>query len=296
MGEAMAGRRELERRLAALGDIGAILGVMKNLALMETAKLSRVLASQRGLVESLESIAADFLAFHPQPRPAPGDEMQVLLLVGSQRGFCGDFNDRLIASLATHSGEAASGRRIIAVGAKLVDRVAADLRLDGAHALEEIGQVMHGVMDSLSLLLSRADSGHVLRLVALYHDPDSGKPVTKTLAPLEGEPRSTAPPLFPPLLHIPPPAFFSLLAEQHLLAAMIELFHRSLMAESRFRLNHIEAASRRMEQRSADLKRKQNLARQEEIIEEIEAILAGAGTGGTEAGDSHVPRRERSAK
>ena len=71
---------------------------------------------------------------------------------------------------------------------------------------------------------------------------------------------------------IPSPAFFSLLAEQHLLAAMIELFHRSLMAESRFRLNHIEAASRRMEQRSADLKRKQNLARQEEIIEEIEIL------------------------
>ena len=49
------------------------------------------------------------------------------------------------------------------------------------------------------------------------------------------------------------------------------------MAESRFRLNHIEGASRRMERRITELKRKQTLARQEEIIEEIEAILAGAG-------------------
>jgi F-type H+-transporting ATPase subunit gamma len=292
----MASKRELERRLAALGDIGAILGVMKNLTLMETAKLSRVLASQRGLVESLETIAADFLVFHPQPRPTPGDQFQVLLLVGSQRGFCGDFNDRLIASLATHSGEDASGRRIIAVGAKLVDRVTADLHMDGPHALEEIGQVIHGVMDSLSLLLSRADSGHSLRLVTLYHDPDSGHPVTKTLAPLDGQPQSADTPIFPPLLHIPPPAFFSLLAEQHLLAAMIELFHRSLMAESRFRLNHIEGASQRMERRSTELKRKQNLARQEEIIEEIEAILAGAGVGGTEAVDSPIPRRARRAE
>jgi F-type H+-transporting ATPase subunit gamma len=71
--------------------------------------------------------------------------------------------------------------------------------------------------------------------------------VTKTLTPLEGKPQATDTPLFPPLLNIPPPASFSLLAEQHLLAAMIELFHRSLMAESRFRLNHIEAASRRLE-------------------------------------------------
>lgn len=279
----MAGRRELERRLAALADINAILGVMKNLALMETAKLSRVLASQRGLVESLESIAADFLAFHPQPRPAPDKELQVLLLIGSQRGFCGDFNDRLLAALATHSREEASGRRIIAVGAKLVDRVAADLQLDGAHALEEIGQVIHGVMDRLSTLLSRTDSGRLLRLVALYHDPDSGKPLQRPLAPLDGQPRHTPPPLFPPLLNLAPPAFFSMLAEQHLLSAMIELFHRSLMAESRFRLNHIEAASRRMERRSVELKRKQNQARQEEIVEEIEAILAGAGMGEAES-------------
>jgi len=95
----MAGRREIERRLRALNDIGIILGVMKNLALMETAKLSRVLAAQRELVESLEAIAADLLTFHPQPRPAPGKDFEVLLLVGSQRGFCADFNDRLIAAL-----------------------------------------------------------------------------------------------------------------------------------------------------------------------------------------------------
>jgi F-type H+-transporting ATPase subunit gamma len=68
------------------------------------------------------------------------------------------------------------------------------------------------------------------------------------------------------------------------------------MAESRFRLNHIEGASQRMERRSTELKRKQNLARQEEIIEEIEAILAGAGVGGTEAVDSPIPRRARRAE
>lgn len=69
----MGGRRDLVRRLHTLGDIGAILGVMKNLALMEIGKLSRMLPAQRGMAESLEAIAADFLAFHPQPGAAPGD-------------------------------------------------------------------------------------------------------------------------------------------------------------------------------------------------------------------------------
>lgn len=279
----MAGRRELERRLHALGDIAVILGVMKNLALMETAKLSRVLASQRGLVETLEAIAADFLIFNPRPSTAPGDLFHVLLLVGSQRGFCGDFNDRLIASLEAQTEVNGSNTRRIAVGAKLMDRVAADIHLDGPHALEEIGQVIHGLTDSLSVLLSRTDSGHSLRLSALYHDPDSSGIILQTLTPIDEQPLRTPPPTFPPLLNISPQEFFTLLGKQHLLAAIIEVFHRSLMAESRFRLNHIEGASRRMERRTIELKRKQNLVRQEEIIEEIEAILAGAEMGETEA-------------
>ena len=260
-----------------MGDIAVILGVMKNLALMETAKLTRVLAAQRELVQSLETIAADFLTFHPQPRPAPGNVFEVLLLVGSQRGFCGDFNDRLIAALATLTEADRSNRRSIAVGTKLAERVRADLHLDGPHALEEIGPVIHKVMDVLTTLLNHAEGGHSLLLTALYHDPDSSGTVLRTLVPFDDQSYRKDPPPLPPFLNITPAAFFTTLAEQHLLAAITELFHRSLMAENRFRLNHIEGASRRMERRTVELQRKQNLARQEEIIEEIEAILAGAG-------------------
>jgi len=144
-------------------------------------------------------------------------------------------------------------------------------------------------MDALSTLLNRDENDRSLRLTALYHDPDSGGTVLRTLTPFAEQSHRTAPTSFPPLLNMSPPAFFAYLAEQHLLAAIIEIFHRSLMAESRFRLNHIEGASRRMERRTTELKRKQNLARQEEIIEEIEAILAGAGLDDSEEGGvTHV--------
>ena len=272
----MAGRRELERRLRALADIGAILGVMKNLALMESGKLSRILVAQRIMVESLEATATDFLTFYPQPDPGSVTPCEILLLLGSQRGFCGDFNDLIIT--------AAGGRQTvqkplsIVVGDKLAGRLAGDILLGGPHAVEEIGQVIHQVMDAVSTLLARADGGHTLQLSALCHDPDSGTVVLRSLAPLAPQSQPSVPSvIFPPHLNITPAAFFDQLAEQHLLAAITELFHRSLMAESRFRLNHIEGASRRMERRSTELKRKQALARQEEIIEEIEAILSGVG-------------------
>jgi len=278
----MAGRRELERRLKALGDIDTILSVMKNLALMEAGKLFRILVAQQEMVTSLEATAADFLAFYPQP-PRSAVETNVLLLVGSQRGLCGDFNDLLLAAMPLVEKNGSRPLKVT-VGAKLAGRLQADTHLDGPHAVEEIGQVMHAVMDAINTLLARSDGGHSLQLSALYHDPDSGVVVVKPLFPFAGQ--TEQPELaarFPPLLNIAPSAFFAELTEEYLLAAITEVFHRSLMAESRFRLNHIDGASRRMERRATELKRKQTLARQEEIIEEIEAILAGVGLDEPEA-------------
>lgn len=277
----MSGRRELERRLRTLGDIDTILGVMKNLALMEAAKLSRILVAQRGLVTSLEETGSEFLRFHPRPR-RPGVETKVLLLVGSQRGLCGDFNDLLLAALPTVDNNCPTSLKIT-VGDKLAGRLRADVHLDGPHAVEEIGQVIHAVMDSVGALLDRADGGGTLHLSALCHDPDSGVVAVRSLAPFVGRTESLEQTgSFQPHLNLAPAEFFAQLTEQHLLAAITEVFHRSLMAESRFRLNHIDGASRRMERRTTALKRKQTLARQEEIIEEIEAILAGAGLDGIE--------------
>lgn len=272
----MAGRRELERRLHALADIGAILGVMKNLALMESGKLSRILVAQRVMVESLEVTATDFLTFYPQTDSGSTAPCEILLLVGSQRGFCGDFNDLIITAESGRKSDQKTLRIII--GDKLAGRFTGDIQLSGPHAVEEIGQVIHQVMDAVNTLLARTDGGHALQLSALCHDPDSGAVVLRLLTPFVPKPQlSVSSATFPPHLNIAPTAFFNQLAEQHLLASITELFHRSLMAENRFRLNHIEGASRRMERRSAELKRKQALARQEEIIEEIESILAGVG-------------------
>lgn len=285
----MAGRRELERRLRALGDIDTILGVMKNLALMEAGKLSRILVAQREMVTSLEETSADFLTFYPQPKPYGDEKIEILLLVGSQRGLCGDFNDLLLAALPLVENSVSTWLKI-SVGEKLSGRLQADVHLDGPHAVEEVGPVIHAVMDAINNVLTRAGSGSPLQLSALYHDPDSGIVEVRPLAPFAG--RAVPPKLsasFPPHLNILPAALFAQLTEQHLLAAITEVFNRSLMAESRFRLNHIEGASRRMERRTAELKRKQTLARQEEIIEEIEAILAGAGLDATEAeGVKHI--------
>ena len=57
---------------------------------------------------------------------------------------------------------------------------------------------------------------------------------------------------------------------------MHDVFYGSLMAENRRRLQHMEGAMQRMEEKTGELQRRYNLLRQEEITEEIEIILLSA--------------------
>lgn len=63
----------------------------------------------------------------------------------------------------------------------------------------------------------------------------------------------------------------------YLFAALHEMFFRSLMAENQQRQRHLDNAARRLDQKIADLNLKRNVARQEEIIEEIETLTLSAG-------------------
>ncbi len=132
----MSQRRLLEQRLTGQGEIGEILSSMKNLAYMETRKLTRLLENQRRVVDQIERIARDFLTFHSEMLPLVATTNRVYLVIGSRRGLCGDFNAKLLAALRSELAqqEAKKGCLIIAVGHKLCQRLA-DAAID-AVALE----------------------------------------------------------------------------------------------------------------------------------------------------------------
>ena len=95
----MTRRREIEQRLHRLSEISGIMDSMNTLALMETRKLSRFLAAQHRVVEGIEAAAADFGSFYPVARGQTEGATEAVILVGSERGFCGDFNEILVDAL-----------------------------------------------------------------------------------------------------------------------------------------------------------------------------------------------------
>jgi F-type H+-transporting ATPase subunit gamma len=273
----MTRRRDVERRLRSLEEIRNILDAIKSLAYMETRKLTRRLVSQHRVVETAERMAADFLAFHPYTLPG-ATLPTIYLVIGSERGLCGDFNDQVHRSLERHLDAVGNKPSVIAVGAQLNTKLAGEPRLaaaiEGADVAEEAERVLIQIVEAIDALRSQYGPHG---LTALYQDTDSGGATVESLLPPFRDYAGARPAFpFPPLLNLEPTDFLLGLVDQYLPAALHEVLYASLMAENRRRVQHLEGAVRHLDERIETLQRKSKRLRQEEIIEEIEVILLGA--------------------
>ena len=276
----MPSRRKLEEHRHSIEEIRDIMNSMKTLAYMETRKLDHLLDTQHAVVNSIETVAADFVSAYPEAVPGMQAAREVYLVVGSERGFCGDFNETLLRHLESVQQErqdkdfpilVTAGQKLHA--SLLNDRHVA-ARLAGASVAEEVGAVLTRVVDTLAALQTQYGT---LTLYALYHAVDDDTLVTQQLLPpfqdfLDRPPRFP----LPPVLNLKPTDFLIELSDHYLFAALHEIFYASLMAENRRRVQHLEGAVKHLDEESDELRRQSNARRQEEIIEEIEVILLSA--------------------
>jgi len=274
----MTRRRNLERHRHSLAEIRDIMNSMKTLAYMETQKLARFLDVQHAVVRSINEVAADFLSFHPETLPEAKEATPVYLLIGAERGFCGDFNHALLRHLETALQAHPPGSPIlIAIGRKLYTLLEGDTRavalIDGASIVEEVTSLLNQVVSELTTL---QDKHGVLTVFCLYHGSEDGIVMQKLLPPFQR--LLHKPPRFPhpPVLNQSPKEFLVELTDHYLLASLHEMLYSSLMVENHHRVAHLEGAVKHLDDKSAELARQCNTLRQEEIIEEIEVILLSA--------------------
>ena len=282
----MSRRRELQQHLQQLHEIRGILNAMKNLALMETHKLARFLDAQQQAVQAIEDIAGDFQHFFPfasNVSEARQPTLEVMVLFGSERGFCGDFNQRLLQQLTAITDTDARNKPatpyLIALGRKLCDRLEHDARvaarLSGPSAVEEVPTVLNALIDAIGALQARHGQ---LNLSLIYHSQQSaGQPLRRQLLPpFQHTALPTTPATQAPVLNLAPATFFSELVDHYLFAVLHETIYTSLMAENHRRVEHMGGAVSHLEQTLTTLARRSRSLRQEEITEEIEVILLSA--------------------
>lgn len=259
---------EIKEHTHTLGDIKNIMNAMKNLSIVEMTKIARFLPNQAKVAGTIQQAMADFETFYG-PSARPEGEGLLCVLLGSERGFCGGFNEQV----AAHFKKMDLGQkpvRMILVGRKLAMKFEEDPRvaaaIGGPSTAEEIPQAIYQLCESL-----RPFSGS--RWLILHNDGEEKLSVMETY-PLEaGSEGSQAGFPYAPLLNLPPAQLYPLLMEQRLLAVLYRIFYLSFMAENRERLRHMDGALEKIENDWNRMRLKANALRQEQITEELEIII-----------------------
>ena len=275
----MSASRQLGEQLDLLGEIREVLSSLKTLALLETKKLARLADVQRHMLASIETAAADLAAHFPVASWQPRCQVQGLVVLGSERGFCGRYN-ALLASALQAAVAANPQHAIIAVGGKF--RAALELKTEvigaaGASVAEEVPEVLLRIADAIEALQQLAGS---CALSVIYHDPIAHQVVTRALFPVLPTAKTQTADNFAPRLNVEPQAMFSALLEERLYAALLAACYDALSEENRQRVAHLEGAVEHLDRRRTNLQLRRNYLRQEEITEEIEGILLSAEAAG----------------
>lgn len=265
---------DLKNRLHTLEEIRGILNAMKNLSIVEMNKVSHLEVSQTETARSIEEALRDFENSFDIPLP-PGKsrENRIYVLVGSERGFCGAFNETILDRFDEEVMRAGGNPRILAVGRKIAMKFEGDPRMlegiDGPSTAEEIP----GVISNLAGHLANHTE---FSWAILHHEGESGSERTAFVDPFSrlwtDKGMGFA---YPPLLNLPPEELYPQLLEQYLFSVLYRAFYLSFLEENRERLHHMEAALDTLEKHLNRLKREGNALRQEEITEELELIMLG---------------------
>ncbi len=271
----MSQSHELQLHITKLEEIRSILNSMKNLALIEVHKLGRYQPLQSQSVSNIEEAGSDFLRFHPQLAICDADARSVYLLVGAERGFCGDFNEQIILY-----SKAQWPTEIISIGSRLNSKLTENdaeqstvNAIAGANVSEEIPSIVNVIIDCIApASIGLSHSG--IRLTAIYHDSRSNQISQRQLIPpVFQQSAHSSRHTIPPVLNLQAEVFFSELISHYLFAVLHEILCLSLTAENYRRLQHLEAAVKHLDDETVNLRQKSQIYRQEEITEEIEVIL-----------------------
>jgi len=263
---------DFQSRMRSLRDIESILNAMKNLSLVEITKISRFYATQQELFRTVESALADFQKFYGVPfrSAAPGSGSPLYVLIGSERGFCGGFNEAIQKELQREVSEGTMPH-VILVGRKLAFKFLEDKRviatLDGPSAAEEIPLVI----SQLAKVMARFPQS-IWKIIHNHYSAEGS--TVEITCPFEFSTDQTARECqFPPLLNLPAPELRPQLFEQYLFALFYGIFYLSFMAENHERLRHMDGALNKLREEEQRLRQLSNSLRQEAITEELEVIM-----------------------
>ena len=260
----MSRQSEIRAHLGLLGELSSIVGAMKNMAQVEVHRTERIEQIQGEALATVTGSMALFHQFYPEMIADRLPGPSVMVLIGSERGFCGGFNDQVVRAFTSQT---EGHDTILVVGDRLAGKMNIDDRttcIPGPATIDEVPIRGQELTDHLLRL-----TPPISRLTLIHHGAHGVAPAVVFPWP-EVAGIDTAPSL---CFNLPPPLLLRELQWHCLQQGLLHALLLSLAVENRMRMQQMERAMDHLDELTRTLRLRQNTLRQQEIIEEIEMML-----------------------
>jgi F-type H+-transporting ATPase subunit gamma len=266
----------LQARIASLHELHALIGALRVLAASHVKEAQGALPGIRGYVNVVEDAIAEGATLLPvidAPEIASRSrDAGVLIVVCSEHGFVGAFNERLLDRAAA---EREPGQDLVIVGRRGAI-LAAERGLAIARSFPMATHV-NGVPE-----VARRVAGHLAAVSAAdivygsYRLNERFDAERKSILPLDPALLVGSTTRRSPVHHLAPDALLQRLASEYLFAEVTRAVMESLASENGARLRVMESANRNIGDKLDDLRRQEQTLRQEAITEELLDVVTGS--------------------
>jgi F-type H+-transporting ATPase subunit gamma len=274
---------EVEGRIGTVHQLEAVITAMRGSAAARSREARSRLDGIRAYAAAIGGAIGQALALAPEPDPQPrksrSRQAHVVIVLSSEQGFAGTFNERVLDAAEHHL--KTDGSELLIVG----DRgamVAAERGLVFAwsasmvaHA-EEVPRLASRITDAL---YSRLEQDQVARVTVIHAVPApsaSVEIVVRTLLPFDFARFRVTPRSIPPITTLPVEQLIADLAEEYVYAQLCEEVMLSFAAENEARMVAMIAARNNVARKLDELFANFRRLRQEEITGEIIELSAGS--------------------
>ncbi|HVW48816.1 MAG TPA: FoF1 ATP synthase subunit gamma [Trinickia sp.] len=274
----------VQARLGTVGELASVVTAMRGIAAARTRDALERLPGIRACADQISAAIADAMTLalplpSELPTPARTSDTQILIVIGTEQGFVGAYNHRVMQAARRPSADAVEyfivGDRAQLVAEEFDYRASWSAEM-AAHvdAVPELAGRIVGA------LYGRLQDGGVSR-VALVHgapQPVEGASIaTTSLLPFDFGRFEAVHRRLPPIVALPVRELLERLAEEYVYTQICEAIVLSFAAESEARMRTMMAARRNIDETALQLTMEYRRLRQEQITAEI-VELSGVDT------------------
>jgi F-type H+-transporting ATPase subunit gamma len=265
----------LQARIESLGELRDIIRALRVMAASHVQEAQSALPGIRGYVEIVEDAIAEGAGLLPETEtvfPEPPAARDALVVLCSEHGFVGAFNERLLERAEE---EKQPGQELIVVGTRGA-ALASEKGVDADRTLAmptHVGGVL-GVARRICRLLAEAKSAACV--FGNYRQGGDLEIAAQRILPLDPALMAGSKRRSPPLHHLAPELLLERLADEYLLGEVTRFVMESLASENGARLRAMETADHNIGDRLDKLKSGAHALRQEAITTELLDVVTGS--------------------